>query len=68
MLKFNLFCKKSINMLMFEELDSYPIKMRLKPLIDFLRCHFDMLARQCYQVLFQRILYILWNHFQEVDI
>jgi hypothetical protein len=51
---------------MSEELDLYPMKTRLKPLIDFLICHFDMLSKQCYKVLFQRILYILWNNFCEV--
>jgi hypothetical protein len=54
-------------MLMSEQLDSYSMKTRLKPLLDFLSCNFDMLQNQCYQNLFQRILYILWNHFYEVN-
>ena len=53
-------------MLMSEELDSYPIKTRLKPMLDFLKCNFDMLQNKCYQNLFQRIIYILWDQFYEV--
>lgn len=57
-----------MQMLMSEEFDLYSTNMRLKPLIDFLTCNFDMLQRQCYPGLFQRILYILWNHFHEVKL
>ena len=65
-IKFNLFCVKATQFLLSDELDSYPIQMRLKPLIDFLVCNFDMLKQKFYPNLFAKFIRLLWNCFFEV--
>jgi hypothetical protein len=65
--KFNLFCVKATEFLLSDELDSYPTKMRLKPLIDFLVCNFDMLKQKLCPNLFAKFIRLLWNCFFKVN-
>ncbi|CAF1020320.1 unnamed protein product [Brachionus calyciflorus] len=63
--RFNLFCKKAIFLLISDELDSYPVITRMKPLIDFLNCNLNMLRDKLYAKLFLKFIRNLWNAFYE---
>ena len=64
--RFNLFCHQAKEVLLSADLSAYPISLRLKPLIDFLTCNFDMFKKQMYPHLLNKFLKLLWDSFCEV--
>lgn len=64
--RFNLFCHQAMNVLLSPELAEYPLSLRLKPLVDFLTCNFDMFKRQMYPHLMNKLLKLLWDSFHNV--
>lgn len=65
--RFNLFCKKAKGILFCRQSDQ-PISLRVKPLVSFLKCNFDMMKKQLYPNLFNKFIKLLWNAFYEVCI
>lgn len=64
--RFNLFCHQAMEVLLSPELAAYPLSIRLKPLIDFLTCNFEIFKRQMYPHLLNKFLKLLWDSFHDV--
>ena len=62
----NLFCRKAKFLLLSEELNSYPLNIRVKPLVDFLNVNFAMLKQKLFDNLFFKLTKLLWLSFYEV--
>ncbi len=64
--RFNAFCKHAKTVILTAELSSYPIEIRIKPLVEFLSCNLDMLKIRLYPQILNKFLKILWDFFLEV--
>ena len=65
--RFNLFCRKAMEILLNSELAAYPNWQRLKPLNDFLSRNLEMIKKLMYPHILNKFMKLLWDSFHEVN-